>query len=62
MSAGQASFKSSTRNPDDNTWFYAERLGISLLSKQEIRQNNVDMAFPVREGTDHRIGLTEQEK
>ena len=43
---------------DQSIGFYTGELGMSLLSRREIRQNNAQIAFLGIEGTDHRIELT----
>jgi catechol 2,3-dioxygenase-like lactoylglutathione lyase family enzyme len=46
------------KETDVSIWFYTEKLGMSLLSRREIKQNNAEIAFLGMEGTDHRIELT----
>lgn len=43
---------------DESIRFYTEKLGMSLQSRREIKQNNAEIAFLGVEGTDHRIELT----
>jgi lactoylglutathione lyase len=43
---------------DESIAFYTERLGMTLESRREIKQNNAEIAFLKIEGTDHRIELT----
>jgi len=46
------------KDMDQSIGFYTGELGMSLLSRREIRQNNAQIAFLGIEGTDHRIELT----
>lgn len=46
------------KNMDESIRFYTEKLGMSLQSRREIKQNNAEIAFLGVEGTDHRIELT----
>jgi lactoylglutathione lyase len=46
------------KNMDETIGFYTKNLGMKLLSRREIRQNNAEIAFLAMEGTDHRIELT----
>lgn len=43
---------------DESIGFYTEKLGMELLSRREIKQNNAEIAFLGMKGTDHRIELT----
>ncbi len=43
---------------DESIAFYTQKLGMKLLSRREIRQNNAEIAFLGIEGTNHRIELT----
>ena len=46
------------KNMDETIGFYTKNLGMKLLSRREIEQNNAEIAFLAMEGTDHRIELT----
>jgi lactoylglutathione lyase len=46
------------KDMDESIEFYTKMLGMSLLSRREIKQNNAEIAFLGIEGTDHRIELT----
>jgi len=46
------------KSMDESIMFYTEKLGMKLLSRREIKQNNAEIAFLSMEGTDHRIELT----
>jgi lactoylglutathione lyase len=46
------------KDMDESIAFYTERLGMTLESRREIKQNNAEIAFLKIEGTDHRIELT----
>jgi len=46
------------KDMDESVRFYTENLGMSLLSRREIKQNDAEIAFLGAEGTDHRIELT----
>ena len=46
------------RDMDESIAFYATKLGMDLISRREIKQNNAEIAFLGIEGTDHRIELT----
>lgn len=46
------------KDMNESIAFYTEKLGMSLLSRREIKQNNAEIAFLGMEGTDHRIELT----
>jgi len=46
------------KDMDESIRFYTEKLGMSLQSKREIKQNNAEIAFLGIEGTDHKIELT----
>jgi lactoylglutathione lyase len=46
------------KNVDESIQFYKEKLGMSLLNRREIKQNNAEVAFLGMEGTDQRIELT----
>jgi lactoylglutathione lyase len=46
------------KDMDESTAFYTERLGMTLESRREIKQNNAEIAFLKIGGTDHRIELT----
>ena len=43
---------------DQSIGFYTKVLGMSLLSRREIKQNNAEIAFLETKGTNHRIELT----
>ena len=45
------------KDMDESIRFYTERLGMSLLSRRKIKQNDADTTFLWMEGTDHRIEL-----
>ena len=46
------------KNMDESVAFYTKNLGMELLSRREIKQNNAEIAFLGIGGTDHRIELT----
>ncbi len=46
------------KSMDESIAFYTQKLGMKLLSRREIRQNNAEIAFLGMEGTNHRIELT----
>jgi len=46
------------KNMDESIAFYTKNLGMKLLSRREIKQNNAEIAFLGMSGTDHRIELT----
>jgi lactoylglutathione lyase len=46
------------KNMDESIAFYTTRLGMTLISRREIKQNNAEIAFLGIDGTDHRIELT----
>ena len=46
------------KDMDESIRFYTEKLGMSLQSKREIKQNDAEIAFLGIEGTDHKIELT----
>jgi lactoylglutathione lyase len=46
------------KDMDESIAFYTERLGMTLESRREIKQNNAEIAFLKIGGTDHRIELT----
>ncbi|MGD0478011.1 MAG: VOC family protein [Nitrososphaerales archaeon] len=46
------------KDMDESIGFYTMKLGMSLLNRREIKQNNAEIAFLGMEGTDHRIELT----
>jgi lactoylglutathione lyase len=46
------------KNMDESIAFYTKHLGMELLSRREIKQNNAEIAFLGIRGTDHRIELT----
>jgi lactoylglutathione lyase len=46
------------KNMDESIAFYTTRLGMTLVSRREIKQNNAEIAFLGIDGTDHRIELT----
>jgi len=46
------------KNMDQSIGFYTKVLGMSLLSRREIKQNNAEIAFLETKGTNHRIELT----
>lgn len=43
---------------DQSIAFYTTNLGMTLVSRREIKQNNAEIAFLGIDGTDHRIELT----
>jgi lactoylglutathione lyase len=46
------------KDMDESIAFYTEKLGMTLRSRREIKENNAEIAFLEIEGTDHRIELT----
>ena len=46
------------RNMDESVAFYTGKLGMNLIRRHEIPQNNAEIAFLGMEGTNHRIELT----
>jgi lactoylglutathione lyase len=46
------------KDMDESISFYTEKLGMTLESRREIKQNNAEIAFLQMAGTDHRIELT----
>ncbi len=46
------------KDMDESISFYTEKLGMTLASRREIRQNNAEIAFLEIAGTNHRIELT----
>ena len=46
------------KDMDESIAFYTEKLGMTLRSRSEIKQNNAEIAFLEIEGTNHRIELT----
>ncbi len=46
------------RNMDESIGFYTEKLGLSLVARREIKQNNAEIAFLAAPNSDHRIELT----
>jgi lactoylglutathione lyase len=46
------------RNMDESVAFYTKNLGMELLSRREIKQNNAEIAFLGIGGSEHRIELT----
>ena len=46
------------KSMDDSIEFYTKRLGMTLVSRREIKQNNAEIAFLMMDGTNHRIELT----
>ncbi|MGP8126073.1 MAG: VOC family protein [Nitrososphaerales archaeon] len=46
------------KDMNESIGFYTKKLGMSLLSRREIKQNNAEIAFLAMEGTDHNIELT----
>ena len=46
------------KDMDESISFYTKKLGMTLASRREIKQNNAEIAFLEIEGTDHRIELT----
>jgi lactoylglutathione lyase len=46
------------KNMDESIAFYTGRLGMTLVRREEIKQNNAEIAFLSIDGTDHRIELT----
>jgi len=43
---------------DESIAFYTGRLGMTLIRREEIKQNDAEIAFLGIDGTDHRIELT----
>lgn len=43
---------------DESISFYTGKLGMTLGSRREIKQNNAEIAFLEMKGTNHRIELT----
>jgi lactoylglutathione lyase len=43
---------------DESIGFYTEKLGLSLVARREIKQNNAEIAFLAAPNSDHRIELT----
>src|SRR5271167_2495672 len=46
------------KDMDESIAFSTKKLGMVLLSRREIKQNNAEIAFLGIAGTDHRIELT----
>jgi lactoylglutathione lyase len=46
------------KSMDESIEFYTKRLGMTLVSRREIKQNNAEIAFLMIDGTNHRIELT----
>jgi lactoylglutathione lyase len=46
------------KDMDESIAFYTERLGMTLESRREIKQNNAEIAFLKIGGTDHKVELT----
>jgi len=46
------------KDMDESIAFYTERLGMTLASRREIKQNNAEIAFLNIGGTNHAIELT----
>ncbi len=46
------------KDMDESISFYTKKLGMTLASRREIKQNNAEIAFLEAEGTNHRIELT----
>jgi lactoylglutathione lyase len=46
------------KDMDESIAFYTETLGMTLIKRDEIKQNNAEIAFLGIDGTDHRIELT----
>lgn len=46
------------KSMDESIAFYTKNLGMELLSRREIKQNNAEIAFLGMQGTEHRIELT----
>ncbi|MHB8108337.1 MAG: VOC family protein [Candidatus Cryosericum sp.] len=46
------------KDMDESILFYTKKLGMTLASRREIKQNNAEIAFLEAKGTDHRIELT----
>lgn len=46
------------KDMDESIGFYTKHLGMELLSRREITQNNAEIAFLGIKGNDHRIELT----
>ena len=46
------------KDMDESIAFYTGRLGMTLVRREEIKQNNAEIAFLGIDGTDHRIELT----
>lgn len=43
---------------DESIAFYTTKLGMTLVNREEIKQNNAEIAFLRIDGTDHQIELT----
>ena len=46
------------KDMDESVAFYTKNLGMKLLSRREIKQNNAEIAFLGIGGSEHRIELT----
>ena len=46
------------KNMDESIAFYTGKLGMNLIRRDEIKQNDAEIAFLGLEGTNHRIELT----
>jgi lactoylglutathione lyase len=46
------------RNMDESIAFYTKNLGMKLAGREEIKQNNAEIAFLGIDGTNHEIELT----
>jgi lactoylglutathione lyase len=46
------------KDMDESIAFYTKNLGMELLSRREVKQNNAEIAFLGISGTNHRIELT----
>jgi len=46
------------KNMDESIAFYKENLGMTLVDRREIKQNNAEIAFLGIDGSNHRIELT----
>jgi lactoylglutathione lyase len=46
------------KNMDESIAFYTKNLGMELVSRREIKQNNAEVAFMGMKDTNHRLELT----
>jgi lactoylglutathione lyase len=46
------------KDMDETIQFYTKRMGMTLVGRREIKQNNAEIAFLKISGTNHRIELT----